>query len=153
MMHSAVSLPEADRRKQRSQYQECLSELATSFCHVLQRMYKAEAAARIIYQCSGRKHHPIPLRKRNIDCLAVILVNLAAATPLPAEFGRTWKIGKEVGFAIIIICFIFDLTQSRFSTPMMSADNIPQVAPQSSLGESSACQYQITMAKKVYYLL
>jgi len=72
--------------EQKCIYHQCLVEMTKGFCRILRRLDEAPEAS-IKFLCNGRTHNPLPLRHRNAEMLAIILANLATASPIPDGFG------------------------------------------------------------------
>lgn len=76
--------------EQKCIYHQCLVEMTKGFCRILRRLDEAPEAS-IKFLCNGRTHNPLPLRHRNAEMLAIILANLATASPIPDGFGDVFR--------------------------------------------------------------
>ena len=94
-IQSSESLQEDDKHR----YHGCLIQLAKGFCHIVSRLDKAALPSDSLL-CGGRTHHPLLLRQRNAELVAVIVANLAATFPEPpVGFNELWGRTKEVCFS------------------------------------------------------
>jgi len=71
-------------------YQQCLVEITKAFCRIPRRLNEAPEAS-VEPLCNGWSHKPLLLRQRNAEMLAIILANLAVASPIPAGFGEVFR--------------------------------------------------------------
>ena len=74
-------------------YQICLMELARAFCGILRRFNEVPQPD-ITLLCSGKNHHPLLLRQRNAELVAMMVANLAPACP--PGLAELWTTAKEV---------------------------------------------------------
>ena len=101
LINNAINSPEPQQRDDKYRYQGCLVQLAKGFCRILSRLDNAILPSDFL-TCSGRPHQPLLLRQRNAELVAVLVANLAAATPEPPTgFNEIWARAKEVRFSEI----------------------------------------------------
>ena len=99
-------------------YQQCLMELTKAFCGILRRFNEAPQPG-ITLLCSGKTHHPLLLRQRNAELVAIVVANLAPACP--RGFTELWTIAKGA--------FGYDFVRAyhfRSPTPL---EIVPKLAP------------------------
>ena len=100
-IRNAIRSPESLQRDDKHRYHGCLIQLAKGFCRILGRLNIATLPTEFL-TCSGRPHHPLLLRQRNAELVAVLVVNLAATSPEPPTgFNEIWARAKEVRFSEI----------------------------------------------------
>lgn len=91
-----IDSPEPLQGDDRHIYQQCLVQLAKSFCHILSRLNQANLSKDFLL-CSGTPHQPLLLRQRNAEFVAVLVANLSATSPeRPSGFNEVWAGAKEV---------------------------------------------------------
>ena len=74
-------------------YQDCLIGLLEVSCKVFRRFNEIPQPG-IKLLCSGESHHPLLLRQRNSDLLAIVIANLASACP--TRIAELWNTAKGV---------------------------------------------------------
>ncbi|KAL9066625.1 MAG: hypothetical protein Q9161_007455 [Pseudevernia consocians] len=90
-------------------YHQCLMGLTKAFCGILRRLNDVPQPG-ITQLCSGKPHHPLLIRQRNAELVAIVVANLAPAEP--RGFSQFWRDVKEV--------FEYDFVRAyhlRSSTP------------------------------------
>lgn len=99
-MSEATNSPEPPHGDDKHRYQQCLIQLAKSFCRILSRLNKAVPPPPTEFLlCSGLHHPSLLLRQRNAELVAIIVANLAATSPEPPiGFNEVWASAKEVCF-------------------------------------------------------
>ena len=75
-------------------YHQCLMGLTKAFCGILRRLNDVPQPG-ITQLCSGKPHHPLLIRQRNAELVAIVVANLAPAEP--RGFSQFWREVKEVG--------------------------------------------------------
>ena len=80
----------------RYRYQASLVQLAKGFCRLLRRLNNAGLSNDSLL-CSGTPHKSLLLRQRNAELVAIIVANLATASPgPPIGFNEIWSMAREV---------------------------------------------------------
>ena len=93
-IYSAEPLQVDDKHR----YQDCLIQLAKSFCYILSRLNKADLTNDSLL-CSGTTHKSMLLRQLNAELIAILIASLAAIShEPPIGFNELWARAKEVCF-------------------------------------------------------
>ena len=74
------------------EYRKCLMELSKAFCRILSRFNQAPQPG-VTLLCSGKTHHPLLLRQRCADLVAIVVANLVPQRP--TGLAELWTIANE----------------------------------------------------------
>ena len=88
-IHVTEALSLFDRNEE---YRKCLMELSKAFCRILSRFNQAPQPG-ITLLCSGKTHHPLLLRQRCAELVAIVVANLAPRRP--KGLVELWTIANE----------------------------------------------------------
>lgn len=82
----------AETEEQRHLYGQCLLELISGFCDLIEKLERSVSYGEIWFSYGGRRNVPaIAIRKRNTDLLTVVALNLGYSSIPLRGFSEVWS--------------------------------------------------------------
>lgn len=78
-------------------YGSCFLNLISSFCNLVHKLEWAMKNLEIVFNCGGNRTPSVAIKRRSVDLLTILALNLGHWPIAPRGFSDVWKQIQNVG--------------------------------------------------------